>query len=373
MRRMLGVVLGIFVLIFAYIIGWPIFKFLVLTPKGAFSMAQTVSTVRARVTPWQRQLQSVGTLHAVEGADLAAEVSGIVTRTPFHPGDDIRRGALLIQLRDDSDRAQLAALQAAAALAAQTYERDAALNKTNAISKLEYDTALANMKNARAQADAQAAVVDKKAIRAPFSGRVGIRQVDVGQFVTAGQTLVTLQELDPIDVDFLVPQQNLAILSPGDQVSLTTNAVPGVTFHGKIMALDPKVDPTTRNVRVRAEIANPQKKLYPGMFATVITKVGGEKSFITLPQTAVVYNPYGDTVFLVVKHKAKDGSDELVAEQRFITVGETRGDQVAVLSGLTTKDVVVSAGQIKLKNGTPVTVNNSVKLPDSATPNPVEQ
>lgn len=372
MRTMLLIAIPAIILIVILTIALPILKY-VMMPKQACQMCQTVSTIQATPTVWQTQLQSVGTLHAVQGADLASELAGTVTAITFHPGDDVQKGALLIQIRDDSDRAQLAALQATAQLTAETYKRDAALMKTNSISKLEYDTALSNMKSARGQADAQAAVVDKKAIKAPFSGRVGIRQVDVGQYVTAGQTLVTLQQLDPIDVDFMVPQQDVADLNPGDKVMLTTDAVSGVTFRGEIRALDPKVDSVTRNVHVRAEIRNPQKKLLPGMFATVTTNVGGQKSFITLPQTAIVYNPYGDTVFLVVHQKDKDGKDQLVAQQRFVTVGETRGDQVAILSGLTSKDIVVSSGQIKLKNGTPVQVDNSVKLPNNPAPTPIQQ
>lgn len=372
MIKMLVVVGGVLLLVFGYIIGRPIAMFLMM-PKNAFVQIQTVSAVHARQTLWQSQLRSVGTLHAVEGADLASEISGLVTRIGFRAGEDVRKGMLLVQLRDDSDRAQLAALRAGAELAAATYARDAALIKANAISKTEYDTAFANMKSTRAQADAQAATVEKKAIRAPYDGRVGIRQVDIGQYVNAGQIVVTLQQLDPIDVDFQVPQQQLSLLKAGDKVALSTDAVTGRSFDGMITAFDPKVDPATRNVHVRASIENRQKLLLPGMFATVVTDIGSMKPYITLPQTAVVFNPYGDTVFVVVKSKAADGSEQLVAQQRFVTTGETRGDQIAILSGVSTKDIVVNAGQIKLKNGTLVTVNNSVQLPNNPSPTPVQQ
>jgi membrane fusion protein, multidrug efflux system len=373
MWKMLLIVVVALVLIFAWIILSPIVKYLT-APKGTFGpQAQTVSTVPARKTMWQTQLTSVGTLHAVEGSDLASELAGIVAAIDFKPGDDVEKGTLLVQLRDDSDRAQLAALQAGAELARLTYERNAALLKTNAISKQAYDTALANMKNMRAQADAQAATVAKKAIRAPFAGRVGIRLVDVGQFVGAGQSVVTLQMLDPIYVYFSVPQQQIALLKVGDKVRLTTDAVAGETFQGVIDAWDSKADSATRNVRVQALIRNPGKKLLPGMFGTVVTNVGALRPTITLPQTAVTYNPYGDTVFVVVKSKAEDGSEQLTAEQRFVTLGDTRGDQVAVLKGLTPRDEVVSSGQLKLKNGTAVTVNNSVRLPNDSAPTPVQQ
>jgi len=358
MFTMLAIVGAVLVLVFGYIIAAPIVKFL-LMPKSAFIQVQTVSTVRAQRTFWQMQLRSVGTLHAVEGADLASEIAGLVTQIGFRAGEDVRAGTLLVQLRDDSE-------QASAEEALQTYKRYAALIKTQAISQLNYESALANMKSTRA-------AVEKKAIRAPFDGRVGIRLVDVGQYVNAGQVLVTLQQLDPIYVDFQVPQQQLRLLKNGDKVALTTDAVAGRNFPGEIVAFDPKVDPVTRNVRVRASIENHEKLLLPGMFATVVTNIGSARPYITLPQTAVVFNPYGDTVFVVTKSKAADGSDQLVAQQHFVTTGETRGDQIAVTSGLSTKDIVVSSGQLKLKNGTAVAINNNVRLPNDSAPTPVQQ
>ncbi|HEX4532698.1 MAG TPA: efflux RND transporter periplasmic adaptor subunit [Rhizomicrobium sp.] len=366
---MLLIVGAILLLVFGYIT----FRGSFSGGAGGFIPAQTVATARAQPTQWQTQLRAVATLHAVEGADLATEVAGIATQITFNPGDDVKKGALLIQLRDDSDRAQLAALQASAVLAARTYQRDAALIKANAISKLDYDTALANMNNAQAQVGEQAAVVEKKAIRAPYDGRVGIRQVDVGQYVNAGQTVVTLQQLNPIFADFLVPQQQLNVLKPGSHVALTTDAMPGQTFSGEIVAFDPKVDPATRNIHVRASIQNPDKKLLPGMFGSIIIAVGAPQQRITLPQTAVVFSPYGDTVFVLNHGKGPDGKPQLTAQQRFVTVGETRGDQVAILNGLKPNEDVVSSGQIKLKNGTPVIVNNSVKLPDNPAPTPKDQ
>jgi membrane fusion protein (multidrug efflux system) len=368
---MVGIVIAVLVLVFG-VIFFPYVMMLLFAPRGGFVTVQTVSTVQAKPTLWQSQLRAVGTLHAVAGADLSSEVTGLVVKIGFKAGDDVRKGTLLVQLRDDSDRAQLAALEATATLADQTYKRDAALIKTKAISDTDYDTALANMKNARAQADAQAATVEKKAIRAPYDGRVGIRQVDVGQYVNAGQIVVTLQQLDPIYVDFDVPQQQMSLIGVGDKVSLTTDAAPGVTFSGHILAFDAKVDPNTRNVQVRATIANPDKKLLPGMFATVVVNAGAARPQITLPETAIVYNPYGDTVFVVTKQQGPQG-EQLVARQRFVVLGETRGDQVAIESGLSTRDVVVSTGQLKLKNGTMVKVNNSVPLPDNPNPEPEDQ
>lgn len=372
MRWLLIVSAIVLVLLFVWLKAVPWYFINIVMPKMP-TPAQTVSTVHPHHAMWQTQVRAVGTLHAVEGADLASEVSGIVTRIAFNPGDDVKKGQLLVQLRDDSDRAQLQALRASAEQAAQTYARNAALMRTNAISKQQYDTAVANMKSSRAQADAQAATVDKKAIRAPFAGRVGIRMVDVGQYVNAGTALVTLQQLDPIYVDFTVPQQQAGVLKPGDSVTLTSDVARGRRFSGHIIALDPKVDPLTRNVRVRAEIGNPGKVLIPGMFGTVLTSVGAPQPLLTLPQTAITFNPYGDTVYVVTKGKNEKGEDDLVANQRFVVLGETRGDQVAVIEGLSPRDTVVSAGQLKLKNGSPVNVNNAVRLPNDAAPNPVQQ
>jgi membrane fusion protein (multidrug efflux system) len=341
---------------------------------GGQMPVQTVSAVQAQTTSWQPQIHAVGSLHAVRGADLASEIAGLVTATPFEPGDDVKPGALLIQLRDDSDRAQLAALKATAALDARTYQRDAGLLKANAISKLDYDTALATMQSANAQVDEQRALVEKKAIRAPYDGRVGIRQVDVGQYVNAGTTLVTLQQLDPIFVDFDVPQQQLSALRVGSPISLSTDAVLGQSFKGTVTAFDPMVDPQTRNIHVRATIRNPQKILLPGMFANVTVSAGAAARLITLPQTAIVYSPYGDSVF-AIEDRGKDetGREKLVASQRFVTVGETRGDQVSILSGLKPKDKVVSAGQLKLKNGAAVKINNAVPLPNNPAPAPRDE
>ena len=352
---MLVSVAVVLVLVFGFVIGR---RLLIAHMMSGMVQIQTVSTVRAQPATWQTQLRSVGSLHAFEGADLASEVTGLITRIGFRAGEDVRAGTLLVQLRDDSEKAS-------AEEARLTYLRDAALIKLKAISQSDYDSALANMKSTRA-------AVEKKAVRAPYDGRVGIRQVDVGQYVNAGQTVVTLQQLDPIYVDFQVPQQQLSLLTLGDKVTLTTDAVTGKNFTGEISAFDPKVDPTTRTVHVRATIHNPGKVLMPGMFATAITDVGRPRKLITLPQTALTFNPYGDTVFVVTKAKV-DGKDQLVAQQRFVTAGEMRGDQVAILNGVTANDVVVSTGQLKLKNGALVSVNNEITLPNEANPVPADQ
>lgn len=352
---MLVVVFGILGLVFGYIVikGMIISSYL-------RNMEQTVSvaTTHAQKTSWQGALSAVGSLHAVEGADMAPEVTGIVTRIGFKPGEDVRKGALLVQLRDDSERATYEEAQ-------RNYKRAASLIKTQAISQSDYDAAVA------AYGTAKAALV-KKAITAPFSGRVGIRQVDVGQYVGAGTVLVTLQQLDPIFVDFTVPQQQLPQLKVGRPVHLVTDVLPGQVFPGIVSAFDPKVDESTRTVRVRATIQNPNKVLLPGMFATVTVEAGQPRMIMTLPQTAITFNTYGNVVF-IVKKAVVDGKERQVVEQRFVTTGETRGDQIAILSGISPADVVVSSGGSKLKNGTVVTISNAVRLPSEPNPKPTEE
>jgi len=357
-RRMIVMLICVFAvlfLVFGFIIGKGL---LISSYMKNMVQITTVATTQARPMVWRTQLRAVGSLHAVEGADLASEVAGLVTRIGFVAGQDVRKGALLVQLRDDSEKAS-------AEEALQTYKRYAALIKTHAISQSNYDSALANMKSTQA-------AVEKKTIRAPFDGRVGIRKVDVGQYVAAGTMLVTLQQLDPIYVDFQVPQQQLALLKVGSKILLTTDAVAGKSFAGEVTALDPKVSETMRTVRVRATVRNPDKVLLPGMFAAVVVDAGRPRNFNTLPQTAITFNPYGNTVFVVAKQTVS-GKTRLVAQQRFIVTGDARGDQIAVLSGVTPKDVVVSSGANKLKNGSIVIVNNTIVLPNDSDPHPEEE
>ena len=367
---MLAITLGLLVLVFGYLIGMRMF---VANYMANMKQVTTVATTHAHPTVWQSQLKAVGTLHSIDGADLSSELAGTVTRVNFQPGQDVKKGTLLVQLRDDSDRATLAANRASADQALRTYKRYSELIKTNAISQTQYDSALASMLSTKANVEAQAATVDKKAIRAPYDGRVGIRMVDVGQFVAAGTAVVTLQRLDPIYVDFSIAQQQVPSVRPGDKFLLTNDTFPGKTFSGKIVALDPKVDTATRTVRVRAEIANPEKLLLPGMFASVIIDTGAPQKPLTLPQTAITYNTYGNIVYVVQKAKDKKGNDTFTVQQRFVTTGETRGDQVVVLDGITSRDEIVSAGANKLKNGAEVTVNNLVKLPNNPNARPTEE
>jgi len=332
---------------------------------------QTVSTTTAKLLEWQPRLAAVATLRAVRGADIAPEVAGVVTAIRFRSGDEVGEGAALVQLNNASEVAQLESLKASAQLAEINYRRDVEQLRKGFVTQAVVDTDVANLKAAKAHVDEQQALLDKKLVRAPFAGRLGIRSVDLGQYVAAGTKLVTLQSLDPIFVDFSVPQTQLTRVGAGQQVSVATDALPGERFEGTIAATDARVDPATRNVQVRASLRNPSHHLLPGMFVNVEVQSGAAQRYLTLPQTAISFNPYGDTVFVVEKKdEGSDAKPRLVATQRFVTTGATRGDQIAVLSGIKKGETVVSAGQLKLRNGSPVRVDNSVQPSDAAAPQP---
>jgi len=330
---------------------------------------QTVSTITAGLQEWQPAISAVGSLTAVEGANLSLEVAGIVTEIDFHSGEDVQKGQVLLRLRADQDIAQLHALEATARLARINYDRDLKQYRAQAVSQATLDTDRATLANDEAQVAAQQAAVDHKILRAPFSGTLGIRAVDLGQYLAAGTTVVGLQALDTIFADFYLPQQDLSRIQVGQSVTAAFDAYPGRSFAGHIIAINPAVDPNSRNFQVRAELPNPGHLLRPGMFATLDIEGGKLEPRITLPQTAVAYNSYGDSVFIVVhKPPAAKGAPQLFAEQTFVTVGPTRGDQVAVVKGVKAGDVVVTSGQVKLHNGSPVIINNKVQPLNSAHP-----
>jgi membrane fusion protein (multidrug efflux system) len=323
---------------------------------------------------WQPRIEAVGSLRAVNGADLSFEVSGIVNEIRFNSGDDVAAGAVLVTLRAENDISRLEALQATAALSQINYQRDQQQFKIKAVSQATVDADAANLKNALAQVAEQQAMVNKKTLRAPFAGHLGVRAVDVGQYISAGTQVVTLQALDPIYVDFFLPQQALNQVRLQQEVALKIDTYPNQTFTGTINAINPKVDAATRNVQIRAVLKNPDHKLLPGMYATIEIAAGNTQRYLTLPQTAVAYNPYGETVYVIDdKGKGADGQPQLVARQTFITTGPTRGDQVAVLSGVEEGQTIVTAGQMKLHNGSPVAIDNTIRPTADANPLPVDQ
>ncbi len=374
-KRML-IMLVLAGLVFGGIFGFLAFKGYMMK-KFMSSMGnapQTVSTMPAGYQDWQPRMAAVGSLRAIQGVEVSPEVSGIVSALHFEQGQDVKKGALLVELVADNDIAKLHTLQAAAALAKTTFERDTRQFEFKAVSQQTLDTDKANLMEADAAVAEQQALVRKKFIHALFSGRVGIRLVSVGQYVNAGAPVVSLQALNPIYLDFSVPQQNINLIHVGQKIAATTDAYPDEHFEGQIAVINPEVDPSTLNVKVRVELKNPRMLLLPGMYATVDIATGKPQRFITLPQTAVTYNPYGNIVYLA-EHDGVDekGKPRLFAKQVFVTTGDTRGDQVAVLTGIKEGDVVVTAGQIKLHNGAPITVNNAIVPTNEPHPQPVDE
>lgn len=350
---------------------------------------QTVTTMRAEATEWSPVIATVGSLQAVRGVDLSAEIAGVIDTIHFESGLDVKQGDLLIEMRANDEIGKLASLRANGNLAERNYRRARAQFEAKAISEAEFDAEQAKAMSAEGEVAEQQAIVEKKRLRAPFSGHLGIRNVDVGQYVVSGTKIVTLQTLDPIYADFFVPQRQISAIKVGQSITVSNDSFPGQTFSGSVSAIETKVDAATRNIQVRAMLKNPQHQLLPGMYVNLkidamLPNTEESKKQITLPQTAVAYNPYGATVFLVTTAKdleaaggaavdAKIGPDSIVAKQVFVTTGQARGDQVTILNGVGIGDEVVTSGQLKIKNGTPLIVNNSELPTNDLNPNPIEE
>lgn len=359
------------IVLFAAIFAFPIFAFI----KTGFPQQApvSVSTIAAHYENWLPEVRVVGSLKPVRGADLSVEVSGIVDEVNFDSGGDIQQGARILHLRDADISAKLHTLQAAVDLAQANYNRDKELLPFQLVSQAQFDMDQANLDSAKAQVAEQAAILDKYTLKAPFAGHLGVRTINSGQYLAPGTSVVTLQALDPIFFDFFVPQQQLSDISVGQNISVNVDAYPGATFAGKVTTIDPKVDSATRNVAVRATLPNPQRKLLPGMYATAQISTGTAQRFITLPQTAILFNPYGNMVFLAEESTGKDGKKSLAAKQTVVTTGQTRGDQIAVTSGLKEGDIIVTAGQLKLLNGSMINVDNAIQPADDPNPHPLER
>ena len=369
-KRMLWMIVAV-VLVMGLVFGFKAFQGIMMGKFMGKMMGapQTVASMKAAFQDWQPALNAVGSLRAVNGADLSAEVAGIVESVPFEPGAEVEKGAVLVQLRAEDDIARLHALEAAAKLAEITMARDTKQLKAEAISRATVDADAAALDSAKAQAEQQRAIVEKKTIRAPFAGRLGIRLVDVGQYLTPGTPVVTLQQLDPIYADFTLPEQAFPKVAVGQKVRVTADAYLGTLFEGSVMTINSKVAEQTRNIAVRATFANPDHKLVPGMFARLAIENGKAEKYLTLPQAAITYNPYGNTVYLVDRTDA----DKPVAKQSFVTLGPTRGDQVAVLTGVKEGDEVVTAGQMKIRNGAPVAIKNDLQPTNDPNPKPEDK
>lgn len=329
---------------------------------------ETVTTAVARAESWETTLTAVGSLAAVQGVTVSAELPGKVVQIGFEPGVKAEKGELLIRQDTSSEEAQLPGAVAQANLARTVLTRDAEMLADQIISQAAYDVSIANADQAAAQAETIRATIGKKTIRAPFGGRLGIRQVNLGQLLREGDPIVTLQSLDPIYVDFTLPQQEISRLRSGLPVRVTCDCLPGAAIGGSITAVNPLVDAETRNIKLQATVANRGEKLRPGMFVNVEIGLPVRKKVLAVPATAVLYAPYGDSVFVVVP--GKEGKGGHAVRQQFVRLGEKLGDYVAVIEGLKEGDTVVSTGVFKLRNGQEVVVDNRLAPPFAKTPAP---
>ena len=327
-----------------------------------------VATAKATMQTWQPRQIAVGSARASKGADLAAELAGVVERIDFESGQTVAAGTVLLRLRPNDDDAKLAQLQANAELAAVTLGRDQRQLAARAVPQATVDTDAANLKIVKAQVAAQQALMAEKVVKAPFAGRLGVRQVDVGQFLAAGAAIVTLQQLDPMFVDFYLPQQGLEHIAVGQAVEVTADAYPNRTFPGVVTALNSRVDPNSRMLQVRASLPNADGALLPGMYLSVSVASGEPRPLVTIPLAAVAFNPYGALVYVLGEDNGKP-----VVKQQFVATGAQRGDQVSILKGISATDTIVTAGQLKLHNGSLVKIDNTVQPTDNPAPVPVDQ
>jgi membrane fusion protein, multidrug efflux system len=339
-----------------------------------------VSAESAKTEKWMPRLPAIGTLRAFQGIDIAPQVAGVVTAIHFKSGEDIAAGASLLQIDDSIEQADLKNGMAQFKNADVSLDRQQTLVVGGNTAKAQVDSAVAVRDSAAATVERARAVIAQKAIMAPFAGRLGIRKVDIGQFLSVGTSIVTLQQLDPIYVDFQSPEQSLRTLAVGQQTNMTLDAFPDKIFTGKIAAIDARVSQDTRNILVRAEFANADHKLLPGMFANVEVTTGSPVDVLTLPRTAIVFSLYGDNIFVVkpapprageAQAATNDAKPNLIVERRFVRVGEARGERVAIDEGVSPGELVVTSGQIKLQPNSPVVVDSAGGLPLPAqTPKP---
>src|SRR5690348_3267418 len=330
-----------------------------------------VTTIIAKNETWPSTLQVIGTAAAIQGVTVSADLPGTVAKINFESGKRVQAGDVLVELDTREETAELAAAEADYELAKITYGRQQQLVNQGVVARTEYDNASAQQKSTEAKVGEIKATIERKTVRAPFSGVLGIRQINLGQYLAAGQAIVSLQALNPIYVNFGVPQQESTQVQVGRTLRITSDNLPGVQFTGRVTAVDSVINEATRNIQIQATLANPQGKLRPGMFVQVDVGIGANRQVVTLPASAINYAPYGDSVFVVTdlqdpqSKKAYRG-----VRQQFVKVEGSRGDQVAVISGLNAGDEVVSSGVFKLRNGAPVQVNNKVQPPNNPKPKP---
>jgi membrane fusion protein (multidrug efflux system) len=331
---------------------------------------ETVSTAQVTRESWDRTVESVGSMRAVQGADLSTEESGVVTKILFENGAEVQEGDLLVELDTDTEQANLRSAEAEQQLARTVYERTRRLRENSTVPQSDLDAAESQLRKMTALVEQLKATIRKKQLNAPFSGRLGIREANLGQFVNQGDKIVSLQSLDPIYVDFLLPQQLLSQLVPGSELRVVTDVYPDKVFEGQLTAANSEIDPITRNIRLQGTLKNPGGLLRPGMFGRVMLSLGKPEEVTAIPVNSVITATYGDSVFVVEEKAGENGEKQLVANQRFIRTGRSEGDFVAVTEGLKPGETVVTAGAFKLRNGSVIEVNNDMAPHPERAPRP---
>lgn len=376
MKSLRLVVLGIFIVvpIVGALVGTKLLQFSAMGNAAANQVTppQPVNAATVREELWQPRVSSVGTVMAMQGTVISAEAEGVVREIDFEPGSKVQAGDVLVRLDVDVEQTTLRVAEAAAELANASFKRAKELIGNRSISQADFDTATNNLKQATAQVDNLRALIAKKTVRAPFAGHIGIRRISVGQFLTKGSPVVSLQSLDPIYVEFSVPQQRLGDLAAGLRVTVSTDAYPGKQFKGKITAINPDIDAATRNIRVQATLANPDGRLRPGMFVEIALVLDRTDRVLTIPATAVLHAPYGDSLFVIEESEktGPDGTKPLVAQQQFVRLGARQGDFVVVTEGVAAGDQIVSTGAFKLRSGIPVVIDNTLAPDFQSAPSP---
>ncbi|WP_077048753.1 efflux RND transporter periplasmic adaptor subunit [Pseudomonas sp. KK4] len=371
LRRRMLIMLGVVLLIVLLLAGYKAFS--IYTMIQGFSAPKppiSVAVAKATEQPWQARLPTVGTLTALQGVDLSLEIAGTVTDVQFESGQKVKAGQPIVQLDSAVESALLETAQADLGLAQVDYRRGSQLVGSQAISKGEFDRLSAVLKKNQATVNQLKASLAKKRILAPFSGTIGIRQVDVGDYVASGTMIATLQDLSSLYVDFFIPEQSVPKVAIGQPVQIVVSAYPDQTFPGTLSAINPKVENSTRNVQVRATLANPDGKLLPGMFASLQIILPDPQPRIVVPESAITYTLYGNSVYVATQKKAEDGSVEkddkgqpiLIAERRFVETGERRDGLVMITKGVQNGETVVTAGQIKLNNGAHIAISDDKTL-----------
>ena len=370
--RTTGAVFGVLALFFV-LADVKAFQFRKMSSSPMTMPSTTVTSAPVKEEDWAPVLSAVGSISAVEGAIVSSELGGVVQDVAFKNGGTAKKGELLVQLDASAEEAQLHSAEADLELAKADLERSRGLAAGKVISKAEFDAADAKYKQKAATVDQMRSMIAKKTVRAPFEGQLGIRQVNVGQMINAGQQVVALTGLDPVYVDFALPQQELSKLSSGLEVRVHSDALPGHEFKGKLTAINSMVDTVTRNVTLQGTLDNHDRALRPGMFAKVEVELPEKNKTLVVPGSAISYAPFGDSVFVIEKKKdEKTGKESQTIRQQFVRVGEARGDFIAITEGLKANETIVSTGVFKLRNGMPVTVNNELAPKPQVNPTPAD-